>query len=137
MTIGESHILTLPVTSSQNVENGGSGGARTRPQTRIFLRKNTRRPKPVKAILHLESTKAFRMKGKMEMARVCFNRFNQAASVIPSSSQPPAVGSQLKAAEPAEQSRLTNCGANDNHDANNNSQPANELCKKTNFSDTA
>ena len=29
-TIDESHILTLPVTGSQNVENGGSGGARTR-----------------------------------------------------------------------------------------------------------
>ena len=29
-TIGESPVLTLPVTSSQNVVNGGSGGARTR-----------------------------------------------------------------------------------------------------------
>ena len=29
-TIGESHVLTLPVTGSQNIENGGSGGARTR-----------------------------------------------------------------------------------------------------------
>lgn len=30
VNIGESHVLTLPVTSSQNLENGGSGGARTR-----------------------------------------------------------------------------------------------------------
>jgi hypothetical protein len=29
-TTGGSHILTLPVTSSQNAVNGGSGGARTR-----------------------------------------------------------------------------------------------------------
>ena len=28
--IGECHILSLPVAMSQNVENGGSGGARTR-----------------------------------------------------------------------------------------------------------
>ena len=28
--IGQSHVLTLPVISSQNMENGGSGGARTR-----------------------------------------------------------------------------------------------------------
>ena len=30
VTIDESHILTLPVAGGQNVENGGSGGARTR-----------------------------------------------------------------------------------------------------------
>jgi len=30
VTIGESHIVTLPVTNGQNVANGGSGGARTR-----------------------------------------------------------------------------------------------------------
>ena len=30
VNIGQSHVLTLPVLSSQNMENGGSGGARTR-----------------------------------------------------------------------------------------------------------
>src|ERR1035441_864559 len=28
--IGESHVVALPVTSGHNMENGGSGGARTR-----------------------------------------------------------------------------------------------------------
>jgi integrase len=30
VAIGQSHVLTLPVATGQNVENGGSGGARTR-----------------------------------------------------------------------------------------------------------
>ena len=45
-------ILYLDGAFVQRVfKNGGSGGARTRLQTRVFLRKNARRPKPVNAIL--------------------------------------------------------------------------------------
>jgi hypothetical protein len=48
--IGESHVVALSVTSSHNMENGGSGGARTRTKSNVqavnlkSLHKQTHRP---------------------------------------------------------------------------------------------